>query len=241
METWAHRCIDNNLVTRPNLHIIEGVYGRDGDFVRGPHDGFAQDFMTNVIIFGKNVMNVDIIGHWLAGHEPGNFGLFHLAKERGLSTALNPMDIPVYDWKSDGTATLTPLTGFERTLLLTNYLYKEDEEDFYHLCDEPYDYPSTSINGDQIPSRPESYILHQNYPNPFNPSTTIQYNLTKSGSIRLDVFNSRGQVVDVLVDGFRKQGSHMAKWNANNLPSGTYYYRLMTNGFSEAKKMILLK
>ncbi len=240
METWASRCLDNNSITRPALHIIEGVYGRDGDFVEGPHDGFAQDFMTNVIIFGKNAIHVDIIGHWLAGHEPGNFGFFHIARERGFSALLNPMDVPVYEWKSDGSATLTPLNEFERTPLLTNYLWREGDEDLYHMVDEPFDY-LTSIDRDYRRRKPESFALHQNYPNPFNPTTTIHYNLKRGGSVRLDIFNTRGQIVDVLVNGKQKHGSHMAVWNANNLPSGTYYYRLMTEGFSEAKKMILLR
>jgi len=240
METWTSRCLDNNSITQPVLHIIEGVYGRDGDFVEGPHDGLAQDFMTNIIIFGKNVIHVDIIGHWLAGHEPGNFGFFHIARERGFSTFINPGDIPVYEWKSDGTATLTPINDFTRTPLLTNYLWREGEEDFYHMVDEPFDY-LTSVDRDYRTRKPESYALHQNYPNPFNPTTSIHYNLKKSNSVRLEIFNGRGQIIDVLVNAKQRQGSHMVIWNANTLPSGTYYYRLLTHGFSEVKKMVLLR
>jgi hypothetical protein len=149
-------------------------------------------------------------------------------------------DVPVYEWKSDGSATLTPLNEFERTPLLTNYLWREGDEDLYHMVDEPFDY-LTSVDRDYRRRKPESFALHQNYPNPFNPTTTIHYNLKRGGSVRLDIFNTRGQIVDVLVNGKQKQGSHMAVWNANNLPSGTYYYRLMTEGYSEAKKMILLR
>ena len=58
--------------------------------------------MTNVLIFGKDAFRVDIIGHWLGGHEPGNFGLFHIGKERGVSTALNPHNIPLYRWEDAG-------------------------------------------------------------------------------------------------------------------------------------------
>jgi len=114
METWASRCTDNNSALQAGLHIIEGVYGRDGNgFHRGPNDGKAWDYMSNIIVFGKNAFHVDIIGHWLGSHEPGNFGLFHIAKEHGLSTYLNPMDIPVYEWKPDATATLAQLTDFD--------------------------------------------------------------------------------------------------------------------------------
>jgi uncharacterized protein (DUF362 family) len=240
METWTSRCLDNNAVTNAQLNIIEGIYGRDGDFVEGPHDGFAEDFMTNILIFGKNAIHVDIIGHWLAGHEPGNFGFFHIARERGFSTFLNPMDIPVYDWKSDGSAILTPLTDFHRTPLLTNYLWQEDEEELYHMVDAPFDY-LTSVDRHYRVKGPETYKLHQNYPNPFNPSTTIQYNLSQSGQVRLDIFNNRGQIVDILVNESQRQGSHMVIWKAKNLPSGNYFYRLMTEGFKETKRMVLLR
>ncbi len=250
METWVSRCLDNNSVTKAGLHVIEGVYGRDGDgFLNGPNKGTklstgeAWDYMSNIIIFGKNQYNVDIIGHWLAGQEPGNFGLFHIAKERGLTKKLNPANIPVYEWKADGTAALTPLTSFARTPLLTYYLqrnYNGGTEAKYHLCDEPFNYPveSTDVAED---SRPSSFVLHQNRPNPFNPTTTIEYSIPRSGHARLEVYNSSGQLVDVLVDGHMAAGSHMAAWNTTGKASGTYFYRFRYGGFTETKKMTLLK
>ncbi|MFC1606384.1 DUF362 domain-containing protein [Candidatus Latescibacterota bacterium] len=243
METWCHRCLDNNSVTKPALHITEGVYGRNGNFVDGPgEDGLAQDFMSNVIIFGKNAFNVDIISHWLAGHEPGNIGLFHLAIERNQSTKLNPMDIPVYEWTADGAATRTPLTDFDRTPLLTLYMRKDyngNDEAKYHMVDEPFEY--SAATGVFSPDRPQAIVLNQNIPNPFNPSTAIEYNLPSNGHVRVEVFNAAGQLVDVLADGYRSVGSHMAVWNTNNQPSGIYFYRLRFGGFSETKKMTLLK
>jgi hypothetical protein len=250
METWASRCLDNNSVTKSGLYVVEGVYGRDGDgFLNGPNTGTklstgeAWDYMSNIVIFGKNQMYVDIIGHWLAGHEPGNFGLFHIAKERGLSTRINPALIPVYEWKADGTATLTPLSSFQRTPLKTYYLqrnYNGGTEDYYHMCDEPYTYapdePPVSVE-----ERPQAFALSQNRPNPFNPSTSIQYSLPTGGQARLEVFNSQGQLVDVLVDGYRPAGSHMATWNTAGKASGTYFYRFRFGGLTETKKMMLVK
>jgi hypothetical protein len=241
METWASRCTDNNSVTRPGLHVIEGVYGRDGNgFYRGPHNGAGKDFMTNIIIFGKNAYHVDIIGHYLGGHEPGNFGLFHLARERDLSAYLNPRDIALYEWKNDGSAMLAELSDFDRTPLLTPYLQQKDEED-YHMLDEPYDYSSTAIPDKNVVQKPESFILNQNYPNPFNPTTTIQFNLNKAGNVRIDIYNSLGERIDVLTDGFYRKGSHMVNWNAGKLPSGNYFYRMRSSSFSETKRMVVLK
>ena len=87
---------------------------------------------------------VDIITHWLAGHEPGNFGLFHIGIERGVSNVLDPHDIPVYLWEN-GKAKLVKLDSLKRTPLLTYYLRRNNDgqnEEKYHMCDEPFDYSS---------------------------------------------------------------------------------------------------
>jgi len=106
MERWAQRTIDHYALIQPSvgLHVIEGIYAQDGDaFDGGPGpSGLPNQFMTNMLVFGKDAFRLDIVGHWLGGHEPGNFGLFHLARERGVSTALDPRNIPVYEWTDDG-------------------------------------------------------------------------------------------------------------------------------------------
>lgn len=243
MEKWVARTLDNNSVTPAGLHIIEGVYGRDGDgFTKGPNKGEfredeAWDYMTNMIIFGKDQFRVDIIGHWLGFHEPGNLGLFHVAIERGLSNALNPHSIPVYEWKN-GQAVRTSLADFERTPLKTPYLQK-DNEPYYHLLDEPYDYSTETKVGEN--KAPEAFVLSQNYPNPFNPGTSIEYYLPGSDYVDLNIYNSRGQIVERLVDGFCLPGSHMAVWNTNNHASGTYFCRFRYGEYSKTMKMILLK
>jgi uncharacterized protein (DUF362 family) len=246
METWASRCLDNNTVTRPQLNIIEGIYGHDGNFTDGPNaGGLAADFMSNILIFGKNSYHVDVVGHWLGGHEPGNFGLFHMAIERGLSSALNPMDVPVYEWKEDGTAALTPLSGFGRTPLKTLYLrrdYKGQSEEKYHLCNEPYDYPSTAVRPERDASlAPESFVLEQNYPNPFNPSTSIAFRLPRSGSARVEILNARGEVVDVPADRQFERGAHQVVWRAGGFPSGVYFVRLRFDSFAATRKMVLAR
>jgi N-acetylneuraminic acid mutarotase len=88
---------------------------------------------------------------------------------------------------------------------------------------------------------PEKYVLSQNYPNPFNPSTTIQFSITDQSFVRLDVFNSLGENVSQLVSEELKAGSYKYEWDATDLSSGIYFYRLQTAGFSKSKKMILLK
>ena len=144
MEMWAQRICDFMSVTKPGLCVIEGIYGRNGNgFLKGPGPGGeAQDFMTNVLIFGKDPFRVDLIGMWLAGHEPGNFGLFHIARERSLLSVVNPAQVPLFDW-NNGDPRPMSLADVERTPLKTYYLrqdYAGRSEPYYHLVDEPFDY-----------------------------------------------------------------------------------------------------
>jgi hypothetical protein len=86
-----------------------------------------------------------------------------------------------------------------------------------------------------------SFQLNQNYPNPFNPSTVISYQLSVISFVRLEVYNVLGQVVATLVDGMKQPGSYTVRFDASNLPSGIYFYRLQAAGFIETKKLILIK
>ena len=88
---------------------------------------------------------------------------------------------------------------------------------------------------------PNNYELSQNFPNPFNPSTVISYSLPTVSNVKLIIFNSLGQTVKVLEKGFKNAGSYSVNFNATELSSGTYFYKIEAGQFSQIKKMILLK
>jgi hypothetical protein len=88
---------------------------------------------------------------------------------------------------------------------------------------------------------PLEYSLSQNYPNPFNPSTTINYSVPRSANVSLTIFNTLGQKVASLVNRREEEGYHQVIWNATNVPSGIYFYRLQAGEFLETKKIILLR
>ncbi|MEO8168187.1 MAG: T9SS type A sorting domain-containing protein, partial [bacterium] len=88
---------------------------------------------------------------------------------------------------------------------------------------------------------PVAFTLSQNYPNPFNPSTEIKFTLTKSGFTTLKVYNALGQEVATLVNEDLSLGAYVSHFNPSNLASGTYIYRLTTNGQTMTKKMMLMK
>ncbi|MBK7447322.1 MAG: T9SS type A sorting domain-containing protein [Ignavibacteria bacterium] len=92
-------------------------------------------------------------------------------------------------------------------------------------------------------SIPSDYNLSQNYPNPFNPNTNINFSIPKNSLVNLDVFNSAGQKIANLINDRRDAGNYEISFDGSRygLSSGTYFYRLQSEGFSETKRMILLK
>jgi photosystem II stability/assembly factor-like uncharacterized protein len=88
---------------------------------------------------------------------------------------------------------------------------------------------------------PNEYSLKQNYPNPFNPSTTIKFSIPKQGFVKLAVFDALGREVSILVNENLNAGNYEIDFNADNLTSGAYFYKLSSGDFVETKKMILVK
>jgi photosystem II stability/assembly factor-like uncharacterized protein len=109
---------------------------------------------------------------------------------------------------------------------------------------------AVTTNSNEIPS---GYSLSQNYPNPFNPSTKISFTIPKSPlsfgegnapsvrGVRLCIYDMLGSEVAVLVNEALQPGSYEIEFDASKLPTGTYFYRLSTDGFTETKKMVLIK
>lgn len=94
---------------------------------------------------------------------------------------------------------------------------------------------------------PERFFLGNNYPNPFNPSTNIEFGVTTNSKVRITIFNSIGQQVEVLLSQSMQTGSYRVKWDAAGYPSGVYFYKMearstgTAGSFMEMRKMILIK
>ena len=91
---------------------------------------------------------------------------------------------------------------------------------------------------DEIPS---IYYLSSNYPNPFNPATKIRYSILQSSNVVIKVFDILGNEIETLVNEEKPVGTYELMWNAVNLPSGVYFYRLQAGNFIQTKKMVLMK
>ena len=88
---------------------------------------------------------------------------------------------------------------------------------------------------------PDKYSLSQNYPNPFNPTTNIEFSVPKTGAVKLTVFDLTGREISTLVKSTLSVGKYRVDFNAGNLSSGTYFYRLETDSYVLTKKMVLVK
>jgi hypothetical protein len=93
----------------------------------------------------------------------------------------------------------------------------------------------------EIEITPAKFSLSQNYPNPFNPGTVISYSLPKDSNIKLTIYNSLGQSIKELENGFKNAGNYSINFYVSDLPSGIYFYRLEAGQLSQVKKMILIK
>jgi hypothetical protein len=110
----------------------------------------------------------------------------------------------------------------------------------------------TAVDDQMMKHIPFEYMLDQNYPNPFNPSTTISFTTPpnpypykgegkREGFVILKIYDILGREVATLVNEKLPAGSHTRQWDAAGLPSGVYFYRLNVNGFTQTKKMLMIK
>jgi hypothetical protein len=94
---------------------------------------------------------------------------------------------------------------------------------------------------DHPASLPMQYALEQNYPNPFNPTTTISFSIPHDSRVVLKIYNILGKEVATLLNEQKIAGEYSVVWNASNIPSGIYWYRLMSDNISTTRQMVLLK
>jgi len=88
---------------------------------------------------------------------------------------------------------------------------------------------------------PTGYMLAQNYPNPFNPNTTIKFSVPNSTHVNLTVYDALGKVISTLVNEEKTAGTYEVDFEAKNLSSGVYFYKITTSDFSATKKLLLMK
>jgi hypothetical protein len=104
-------------------------------------------------------------------------------------------------------------------------------------------YVDSTISGitNSNTASPDKFLLFQNYPNPFNPGTNIRYQIINNSYITLKIFDILGKEIAALVNEKQNAGIYNIEWDAENYSSGIYFYKLTADGFTDIKKMVLLK
>jgi plastocyanin len=116
----------------------------------------------------------------------------------------------------------------------------------YHCTPHPFMMDTIVVGNptgidDQLPSIPNQIELSQNYPNPFNAKTAIEYALPFDSHVRIVIYNLLGQSIETLVDQDQAAGYHQVLWDAADVPTGVYFYRIEAAEFSATRKMLLAK
>ncbi|HPN39053.1 MAG TPA: T9SS type A sorting domain-containing protein, partial [Melioribacteraceae bacterium] len=174
----------------------------------------------NTVNFGKNI-NIN----WSTATETNNLG-FELFRN-GTKIAF--------------------VSGKGTTTEKQNYFYEDK-----NLNNGSYKYELYQIDFDgskylvasslsEVNVNPTTFNLSQNYPNPFNPSTTINFSIPKSTNVKITIFNAIGKEIAVLVNGNFESGEHNVVWNADNVSSGMYFYKMEAGNFTSTKKMMLIR
>ncbi len=197
-----------------NEFKIDSLFAQTGDTIRCSREGFSSyDYFETIC---------------LSTYADTIFGVPTTVKEY-----FDQSFIPGMNYKLAYGFGLIEKYGCEFSCGATSLVYAE-------IDGQAYGKTITYIEKDDSEISNE-YLLYQNYPNPFNPATTIVYNIPYSNHVTLEVYNILGQRIKKLVDEFQHEGNYKITFDASELPTGVYIYRLKSGSYIESKKMLILK
>ncbi len=178
----------------------------------------------------NNKVNIE----WVTSTETNNSGFeIERSGKRKTNSKMNWVEIAFIE----GNGTTSEFNNYNFTDIVEKpgiYFYRLKQIDFN----------GTVTYSDEIDitvEEPNSFLLMQNFPNPFNPSTTIRFTTPVQTKVEVSVFNSLGEKVAQIINAELSEGYHEFNFNASNLSSGIYFYRIKTEQFSDTKKMMLIK
>ncbi|MCL4279546.1 MAG: T9SS type A sorting domain-containing protein, partial [Ignavibacteriaceae bacterium] len=193
---------------------------------------FSSSIPVELTSFTAKYLNDEVVLNWQTATETNNSG-FEIERSQ-KSKVKNQMD-----WTQ-----ISFVEGRGTTTEITNYMDKITEPGKYTYRLKQIDFDGSSTYSQVVEvniSSPIDFVLYQNYPNPFNPTTTIKFALPIESKVKINVYNSLGQLVETLVDKEMESGYHEVNFNASRLASGVYLYQLQAQDYVSVKKMLLIK
>ena len=180
--------------------------------------------------FTSTVTNKDVKLNWSTSEELNNSG-FDIER-----SVVNGEWSKVGNVSGNGTTNDPKNYEFtDRNLNSGKYNYRLKQIDFNG------NFAYYNLSEEIVIGIPERFSLSQNYPNPFNPTTKIDFALPRDGNVKITVFDNSGKQISEIVNGFRSAGYHTVEFNAANISSGVYFYKLESNEFSKVMKMTIIK
>jgi len=220
--------------------VEKGTPGKDNRYGAGRIDAYQaylqaiSEIPVELSSFTAQVSNNSVILNWSTASEINNSGFSIERKSNSNPKWIEIAFIPGY-----GTTTESKSYSFKDENLKSDiYSYRLKQIDF----DGTFEYSSV-LNAEIV--SPLEFHLAQNYPNPFNPLTRIEFTVAEKSNVKIDVYSSIGELVATLINQNVEAGYHSIEFNASDLPSGTYIYKISAvsenSSFSSARKMILVK
>jgi len=230
---WTEQFTDNTPGGYNAMHFADlnngWIVGDSGKVIKTTDGGTNWNFVTNSGINpnerSKTVFFLDANNGWISTKNENGYGIIQHTTDGGAS------------WTSQGTPLVNPQGG---NAIFS--IYFVDVQNGWLTADYGKICRYTGTTGVDENNNPmNDFTLLQNYPNPFNLSTVISWQSPIAGRQTLKVYDVLGKEVATLIDEFKPAGSYTTQWNAANMPSGVYFYRLQTGSFTETKKLVFLK
>ncbi|MBU4443648.1 T9SS type A sorting domain-containing protein [bacterium] len=248
-KVWVVDNITNiaNAFQRENFHLLEDINlleggGYSGVHLRGGILGDADNNgRPNFYLTVRNPLDAIYDFEWIGGAggdvtDPDNYLVSKLYHDDDTDLENDIVALDIGDLDGDGMdhQDIVFVTGKTNTGVAPGIFVTE------------YDATNLGLPPDLSANVPAKFALKQNYPNPFNPTTSIAYDLSKSGVVKLAIHNILGQEVRTLVNGHQSAGNYFEMWDGSDdqgymLTSGIYMYKLEVNGFQKTMKMLLIK
>lgn len=236
--------VDAGKIDTAGLNLLPFDYALNPRIDNGRIDIGAYEYQSvipvELIAFTAAVHNSQVILNWSTATEMNNYG-FEIERSETYETG-NERWIKVGFAEGNGNSTSIKEYSFTENLSL-NLNLSPNHTLIYRLKQIDYN-GSFSYSPEikvELGNMPTEFALYQNYPNPFNPVTTIKFALPVDGKVLLEIYNIIGEKVATLIDKEMNAGYHRYEFNAANLTSGVFIYKLTSGNFTKSYKMMLLK